>query len=146
VSKSIKSESYQVIWLIRRLFRALGQKSNENLAEFGISAADRAVMEFLYPDKMLSVPDIAEQYQVSRQHIQATVNSLLDAGLVTTKDNPRHKRSLLILLNPKGRELFAAILKQDEQIIEVLFSGISKSSIQVTQQTLQTLLNEVSRG
>jgi DNA-binding MarR family transcriptional regulator len=144
--KVIKSESYQVIWLIRRLFRALGQKSNENLAQFGISVADRAVMEFLYPDRILSVPEIAGQYQVSRQHIQTTVNSLLDAGLVATRDNPRHKRSLLIMLNPKGRELFAEILQKDEEIIEVLFSRISKSSIQVTQQTLQSLLNEVSRG
>jgi hypothetical protein len=51
------SELYQVIWLIRRVFRALSQKSSENLVEFGISVADRAVMEFLYPDKALSVPD-----------------------------------------------------------------------------------------
>jgi len=146
MSKAGKSESYEVIWLIRRLFRALSHKSNENLEKFGIAVADRAVMEFLYPDKMLSVPEIAEQYKVSRQHIQMTVNSLLDAGFVATRDNPRHKRSPLIMLNPKGRELFGAILSKDEEIIEVLFSRISKSSIQVTQQTLQSLLNEVSRG
>ena len=146
MSNAGKCESYEVIWLIRRLFRALSHKSNENLEKFGISVADRAVMEFLYPDKMLSVPEIAEQYKVSRQHIQMTVNSLLDAGFAATRDNPRHKRSPLIMLNPKGRELFAEILQKDEEIIEVLFSRISKSSIQVTQQTLQSLLNEVSRG
>ena len=144
MSEAVKSESYEVIWLIRRLFRALSQKSNESLEEFGIAVADRAVMEFLCPDKMLSVPKIAEQYKVSRQHIQTTVNSLLDAGFVATRDNPRHKRSPLIMLNSKGRELFGAILSKDEEIIEVLFSRISKSSIQVTQQTLQSLLNEVS--
>ena len=144
MSEAVKSESYEVIWLIRRLFRALSQKSNESLEEFGIAVADRAVMEFLYPDKMLSVPEIAEQYKVSRQHIQTTVNSLLDAGFVATRDNPRHKRSPLIMLNSKGRELFGEILSKDEEIIEVLISRISKSSIQVTQQTLQSLLNEVS--
>lgn len=144
MSKAVKSEPYQVIWLVRRLFRALGQKSNENLEGFGISVADRAVMEFLYPDKMLSVPEITEQYKVSRQHIQATVNSLLDAELVVTKENPRHKRSPLIMLNAKGRELFGEILKKDEEVIEVLFSRISKSSVRVTQQTLQSLLNELS--
>ena len=144
MSKVVKSDPYQVIWLIRRLFRALGQQSNENLKEFGISVADRAVMEFLYPDNMLSVPEIAEQYKVSRQHIQATVNSLLDAELVVTKENPRHKCSPLIMLNAKGRELFSEILKKDEEVIAVLFYRISKSSIRVTQQTLQSLLNELS--
>lgn len=144
MSKTVKSEPYQVIWLIRRLFRALSQKSNENLEEFGISVAYRAVMEFLYPDKTLSVPEIAEQYKVSRQHVQATVNSLSDAGLVVTRENPRHKRSPLIMLNAKGRELFSAVMKKDEEVVEVLFSRISKSSVHLTQQTLQSLLNELS--
>jgi len=138
------NESYQVIWLIRRLFRALSQKSNENLEGYGISVADRAVMEFLYTNKMLSVPEIAEQYKVSRQHVQATINSLLEAGLVVTKENPRHKRSPLIMLNTKGRDLFGKILKKDKEIIEILFSRISRKNIQITQQTLQSLLNELS--
>jgi DNA-binding MarR family transcriptional regulator len=144
MSKVVTNESYQVIWLIRRLFRALSQKSTENLEGSGVSVADRAVMEFLYPDRMLSVPEIAEQYKVSRQHVQATVNTLLDAGLVVTRENPRHKRSPLIMLNAKGRELFAAVLKKDEEVIEILFSDISKSDVKVTQKTLQSLLNELS--
>ena len=144
MSKAINSEPYQVIWLIRRLFRTLSQKSNENLEGFGISVADRAVMEFLYPDKMMSVPEIAEQYKVSRQHVQSTINSLLAAALVVAKENPRHKRSPLMMLNPKGRELFKAVLKKDEEVIEILFSHISQSNIHVTKQTLQSLLNELS--
>lgn len=144
MSKAINSESYQIIWLIRRLFRALSQKSNENLEEFGISVADRAVMEFLYPDKMLSVPEIAEQYKVSRQHVQSTINSLLAAGLVVAKENPRHKRSSLMMLNSKGRKLFEAILKNDEKVVDLLFSHISQSDTQITRQTLQSLLNELT--
>jgi len=139
-----ESESYQVIWLVRRLFRALSQKSNENLEGFGISVADRAVMEFLYPEKMLSVPEVAEQYKVSRQHIQVTVNSLLEMRLVATKENPRHKRSPLIMLNAKGRKLFAAVLKKDEEAVSLLFSHVSKNNVQITRQTLQSLLNELT--
>lgn len=144
MSKAIESESYQVIWLIRRLFRALAQKSNESLTGFGISAADRAVLEFLYPEKMLSVPEIAEQYKVARQHVQVTVNSLLEKGLVVTAENPRHKRSLLTMLNTKGRKLFSEVLKKDEETINLLFSQLSKGNVQVTRQTLQSLLNELT--
>ena len=144
MSKAIKTDSYQVIWLIRRLFRALSQKSNGNLEGLGISVADRAVMEFLYPDRMLSVPEIAEQYKVSRQHVQSTINSLSAAALVVAKENPKHKRSPLMMLNSKGRKLFETVLKKDEEVIEILFSRISQGNIQVTQQTLQSLLNELS--
>ena len=139
-----RSEPYQIIWLIRRLFRALAQKSNENLEGTGISAADRAVMEFLYPEKELAVPEIAERYQVSRQHIQTTVNSLLEKGLVATKDNPRHKRSPLIVLNEEGRSLFHSVLKKDEEAVRQLFSSISENHLHVTQQTLQSLLNKLT--
>lgn len=144
MSEAIESDQYQVIWLIRKLFRALAQKSSENLEGFGISVADRAVMEFLYPDKRLSVPEIAEKYNVSRQHVQVTVNSLLESKLAVTKENPRHKRSPHIMLNAKGRELFNKVLKKDEEAVKLLFSHISKNKVQITRQTLQSLLNELT--
>ncbi len=136
-------DSYQIIWLIRRLFRALGQKSNESLQKFGISAADRAVLEFLYPDEALSVPDIAARYQVSRQHVQVTVNALLDSKFLATKVNPRHKRSPLISLTAKGRNLFSRIKNQDLEIVDELFSAISAKERRTTQKTLNTLLAQL---
>ena len=144
MSAAIESDKYQIIWLVRRLFRALSKKSSENLEGLGISVADRAVMEFLYSDKRLSVPEIAEKYKVSRQHVQVTVNSLLENKLAVTKDNPRHKRSPHIMLNAKGRELFNAVLKKDEEAVKLLFSHISKNKVQITRQTLQSLLNELT--
>lgn len=135
---------YQIIWLVRRLFRALAQKSNELLAESGISASDRAVLEFLYPDKKLSVPEIAERYQVSRQHIQVTINALLESGLVATEPNPRHKRSPLIALSAEGRNLFEAVLKSDNDVIVELFSNTPAEHIEITRKTLQGLFNQLS--
>jgi len=136
-------DSYQIIWLVRRLFRALSQKSNESLQKCGVTAADRAVLEFLHPDEELSVPDIAARYQVSRQHVQVTVNSLVDGNLLIAKDNPRHKRSPLISLTAKGRNLFSRIKKQDLEIVDELFSTISAKERRTTQKTLNTLLAQL---
>ncbi len=144
MSETTEKEIYQITWLTRRLFRAFAQKSGENLEEFGISVADRAVMEFLYPEKMLSVPEIAELYKVSRQHVQTTVNSLLSQGLVNTQKNPRHKRSPHIKLNSEGRKLFDAVLIKDEETIEKLFSHLAKNDVQITRKTLQSLLDKLS--
>ena len=135
-------DPYQIVWLIRRLFRALAQKSDENLQESGISVADRAVMEFLHPDETLSVPEIAERYQVSRQHVQVTVNSLLGAGILVTRMNPRHKRSPLIALTPKGKGMFRTIKVRDTKAVKKLFSGVPEKDRRVTLKTLQTLLDE----
>jgi hypothetical protein len=90
-----QSPQYEVTWLIRRVFRAMAQLADSYLRAHGLSAADRAVLEFLYPDGALSVPEIAARYQVSRQHVQVTVNTLLDDGFLQSRPNPRHKRSPL---------------------------------------------------
>jgi len=139
-----QTDDYQIVWLIRRLFRAMGQKSTESLRDLGVTAADRAAMEFLYPDRTLSVPEIAERYQVSRQHVQVTVNALLGKKLLATRDNPRHKRSPLIALTDDGKALFKRIRNRDKKIVEQLFAAIPASDRRATQKTLEALLAQIT--
>jgi DNA-binding MarR family transcriptional regulator len=132
-------QAYEITWLIRRIFRGMAAAADRYLEESGLSAADRAVMEFLYPDDMLSVPDIARRYQVSRQHVQVTVNGLLQRGLLRSVSNPKHKRSRLIRLSELGRECFAEIRRNEAAAVDGLFAGIADEEITATHQTLQTL-------
>ena len=99
--------AYEVTWLIRRLFRAMSQEADRYLKESGLTAADRAVMEFLYPDEKLTVPAIADRYDVSRQHVQVIANGLQENGVLVLEPNPKHKRSSLLCLSPSGRGLSA---------------------------------------
>jgi DNA-binding MarR family transcriptional regulator len=135
---------YQITWLIRRLFRSMGQLADSYLEELGISAADRAVMEFLYPDIKLSVPQIAELYSVSRQHVQATVNSLIERKLLSVEENPKHKRSSLITLNDKGRSLFSEVAKKDKDAIKLLFNGVSDLETKRVRATLEKMRENLS--
>jgi len=134
---------YETTWLVRRLFRALAQHADDYLQEYGLSAADRAVMEFLHPDKELTVPAIAEQYDVSRQHVQVTVNRLLEKGVIGTVPNPRHKRSSLVLLTEAGREVFSGIRRQESSIVSDLFSAVSDSELETTHHTLGKLFRHL---
>jgi DNA-binding MarR family transcriptional regulator len=135
--------AYEVTWLIRRLFRAMGAQADVYLADTGLSAADRAVMEFLYPEEKLSVPDIARRYDVSRQHVQVTVNGLVSKGLVRSIPNPKHKRSRLIRLSSLGRDSFEEIRRNETAIIQHLFDGISDDALATTRATLTTLLTKM---
>ena len=141
-SKS-NNDFYEITWLIRRLFRAMAQTTNDRLLGYNISAADRAVLEFLYPDKHLAVPEVASRYRVSRQHIQATANDLIKKKLLTTTKNPQHKRSSLLSLTGRGRELFARIREEEQQILRDLFSGVDHEDAQITRATLQALLDKL---
>jgi DNA-binding MarR family transcriptional regulator len=137
-------KNYEVIWLIRRLFRAMGNVADDYLQNTGLSAADRAVMEFLYPEKQLSVPEIASLYGVSRQHVQTTVNRLIRRGLVVAEDNPRHKRSSLIRLQRSGRTLFEEIRRKEHSIVERLFDPIAEDDVDTTRNTLENLLSALN--
>jgi DNA-binding MarR family transcriptional regulator len=117
--------------------------ADQYLEESGLSAADRAVMEFLHPDEQLSVPDIARRYQVSRQHVQVTVNSLLQRGLLRSVDNPKHKRSRLIRLSELGRNSFVEIRRNETAVVEHLFDDISDDALDTTRTTLATLLKKL---
>ena len=130
---------YEVTWLIRRLFRAMAQVADGYLNAHGLSAADRAVLEFLFPDAALSVPDIARRYQVSRQHIQVTVNGLLQDGFLETRPNPRHKRSSLIALTRIGRDMFTKIRHIETEHIDAMFADIPDRDVETTRRTLEAI-------
>jgi DNA-binding MarR family transcriptional regulator len=141
-----QNETYEITWLIRRLFRAMAQNANERLSSLNITAADRAVLEFLYPDKELAVPEIASRYQVSRQHVQTTANGLQQKKLLKTKPNPNHKRSSLLALTSKGKKLFAAIRQDDAAALAKAFTGISRHDVKITQNTLALMLERLNEG
>jgi len=130
---------YATIWLVRRLFRAMATRADEYLADADLSAAERAVMEFLYPQHELSVPEIARRYDVSRQHVQVTVNALIAKGLLRSIENPKHKRSRLIRLSSLGRNSFDEIRKNETAIVEKLFGNVSDDALETTHETLQAL-------
>lgn len=133
------SPEYEVIWLVRRLFRAMARAADVYLGAHGLTAGDRAVLEFLYPEEALSVPEIANRYQVSRQHVQVTVNALLEDGFLEARDNPRHKRSPLIAMTRVGRELFAKIRAIETSHVDALFADIPPDDISATRRTLEAM-------
>jgi DNA-binding MarR family transcriptional regulator len=138
-----QNKAYEIIWLIRRLFRAMAAFADEYLRDSGLTVADRAVMEFLYPDARLSVPEIASRYKVSRQHVQVTVNKLLESGLLHSEENPKHKRSLLIRLSSLGQDSFEQIRRNESVLLNRLFAGLGNEDLEVTSTTLRSLLEQL---
>ena len=137
---------YQVIWLIRRLFRVMGSVADDYLKEDQLTAAHRAVMEFLYPHERLSVPAIAGKYRASRQHVQVVVNELRATGLIRAMPNPQHKRSALMRLSELGRATFEEIRRNESALIEKVFAELDTDAIETTRHALQTLLDRFEKG
>lgn len=134
----------EVTWLIRRAFRLMGVRVDQYLADLDISACERSVMDYLYPDHKLSVPQIAERYTVSRQFIQSTVNALHVRGIVEFLDNPKHRRSALVALTHEGKSLYRQISNRDKTAFATVFSGISEADNRTTHRTLKKIIENLS--
>src|SRR5262245_44012142 len=109
-----------LIWEIRRLFHELAQAADTTLAPLGITAAERALLEFLAREAApVSLSEIARNRAVSRQHVHQML-ARLDPKWVTRADDPDDARSVVVTLSAAGRAFWKRIRIVDRQFVAQL--------------------------
>ncbi len=146
MNKSPPSALYRVIWQTRRLFQRLRSTSDELLEGSGINTSQRAVLEFLNQQQPQTVPHIAREKSVSRQHIQIIVNDLLALELIESVENPAHKRSPLIQLTRKGKVLFESVQKKEAAFLKTTEKQFSQKELATTLNTLKSIDDYLASG
>jgi DNA-binding MarR family transcriptional regulator len=120
--------------------RALGQKTGFITGWGGGAFGFMRSLALLGP---LTVPHIAQMRPTSRQRMQRLANELAAEGLVEFIDNPKHRRSKLVRLTPKGdaryRELNTSLLS----IASTTGSDVSEADIRATIEIVQHLSDDV---
>jgi DNA-binding MarR family transcriptional regulator len=137
--QSSPSPLYQVIWQTRRLFQRLRATSEDFLSGSGINASQRALLEFLHRQPPQTVPQIAREKSVSRQHIQVVANELLSLKLIEFAENPDHKRSRLLKLTGNGKALFESIQKNESVLINLMERKFTQKELAITLNTLKSI-------
>jgi DNA-binding MarR family transcriptional regulator len=110
-----------------------------------ISGSMRGVMRELNRFGPLTVPKMARGRPVSRQHIQAIVNDLQRAGLVTLVENPRHKRSRLVALTPAGEAAMAEITEREHAVLSQMEIPVSIDDLHHASTTLRQVREMLER-
>lgn len=130
---------------IRRCFHLMGHVGDELHRHFGITASMRAVMESLYEGGPQTVPQVARSKSVTRQHIQALVDQLLEAGLVLAAPNPDHKRSPLIELTGKGHAAFEDMQKREHALLTQLMAALPERDLMIAVETIRKLNEQLQQ-
>jgi DNA-binding MarR family transcriptional regulator len=121
--------------------RALGQKEGLITGWGGGAFGFMRSLALLGP---LTVPQIAQMRPTSRQRMQRLADELAAEGLVEFIDNPKHRRSKLVRLTPKGeahyRELDARLLS----IASTLGDALSEADIRKTTEIVRQLSDDVT--
>jgi DNA-binding MarR family transcriptional regulator len=130
---------YELILEIRAAFRALRAFSDAMNQARGVTAARRAVMEFLAGHGPDTVPQIAEAKSVSRQHVQTNADELVAQGLAVWSDNPAHRRSRILALSPLGARVFDDIRREEDSYLDQVGAGMNPADIDAGRRALQDL-------
>ncbi len=113
--------------------------SEDLLSDTGVNTSQRALLEFLHRQQPQTVPQIAREKSVSRQHIQSVANELLSLELIDSTRNPDHKRSHHLMLTAKGKSLFESIRKQETVLIKHMEQVLSQQDLTTTLETLRSI-------
>lgn len=120
--------------------RAVGQRSGL-ITDWGGGAF--GFMRSLALIGPLTVPQIAEMRPTSRQRMQRLADELAADGLVEFVDNPKHRRSKLVKLTPKGDARYREMSARFLTIASTVGVGLSEAEIRTTTEVMRRLSDEV---
>lgn len=135
----------QAIQAVRRLFHALSGTAERVHGDLGLTAAMRGVLGILHDRGPRTVPQIAREKGVSRQHVQVVANALLARGLVECADNPDHLRSPLLRLSADGGRVCETVFRRESRLLTEVAKRIPGGDLRVTLKTLNAMESGLSR-
>ncbi len=125
-----------LIRTVRRAFRLFARSIERLHADLDVTAAMRVVLEMLEEDGAMTVPQMARQKGLTRQHFQTKVDALLQRGLVASQPNPAHARSVLIELTPEGRAVSAEMRRREQAELTRALADLDAARIEQADRLL----------
>jgi len=120
--------------------RAVGQKTGLITAWGGGAFGFLRSLALLGP---LTVPQIAEMRPTSRQRMQRLADELAAEGLVEFIENPKHRRSNLVQLTPKGGRRYRGFNARFLAIASTLGGAVSEGDVRRATRTVRQLSEQV---
>ena len=136
---------YEVLRNVRPLVLNSARVVEADLAADGLTVGMRAVLEILAEHRPATVPAIGERLDLARQGIQRHVNDLAALGLIETRENPAHRRSVLIALTAAGAARFERIRADELGRLEAMAAECTDDEIATAVKVLRSLNRDVRR-
>jgi DNA-binding MarR family transcriptional regulator len=104
-----------------------------------ISGGLRGILRGLDKSGQQTVPQMARVRAVSRQHVQALVNQLVEERLVELVPNPAHKRSPLARLTPQGKKAVDEMNRNEAKLLSKADLSVTEEEMREAAETLRTV-------
>ena len=112
--------------------------------EFKTSMARFDVMSQLerFPDGLI-MSELSRRLVVSNGAITGLVDKLVEAGLVTRREDPKDRRSMIVRLTRKGRDHFLRMARRHEEWVVSILGELSSAAQSELLQNLTLLQRNI---
>lgn len=135
--------AYQVLAHVRPLYQASERAVTDALRGTGLTVPLRALLELVLQQGPMTVPQVAREFGVTRQSIQALVDTGATRGLLLLEDNPQHRRSRLVTPTEHGRQTFTAVHRQELANLDRVTAGLDTDDLARCARVLAVLTERV---
>ncbi len=126
----------ELIDQVRLLWHVLRRSGERLHARESVTIGMRGILEYLEAQGPSTVPRMARDRAVTRQHVQALVDALLEQGLVALRPNPAHARSRLVEPTPRGMKTIARMLERERRFYDRLACDLREREIREATRVL----------
>ena len=137
------ASAYQVLLQLRPLYQASEQAVAGALRGTDLTVPLRAVLELVVGRGPMTVPEVAREFGVTRQSVQALVDSGAALGLLAFEDNPRHRRSRFVAATRHGEQTFAAVHRRELANLDRVAGDLDADDLATCARVLSVLTDRV---
>jgi len=129
-------EVAQCFFRIRAVGQRAGLLTNWGGGSFGVLRS----LATLGP---LTVPQLAQMRPASRQRMQRLADELASEGLVKFVDNPKHRRSKLVQLTPRGQARYRQLSEKFLAVAATVGRDVSEAEVRGAIDTVRRISDNV---
>ncbi|WP_297134870.1 MarR family winged helix-turn-helix transcriptional regulator [Terrisporobacter sp.] len=139
--KKLIEENYlelSTLIVFTRAEHAIHKKEFEIIKKSGLTVAQFGVLEALYNKGDLKIYELIEKILTTSGNITIVIKNLEKDGLIRKNQDPNDKRSCIISLTEKGKNVIESILPEHINNIKSIFDILTKEE----KATLKVILKK----
>jgi DNA-binding MarR family transcriptional regulator len=132
----VNEQPPQIGYLLKNAQALLRTRMDEVLRPMGLTVPQYACLELLRRDPGISASELARGAFVTRQSMNALLQTLLDRGLVKRPERPASGRALPAVLTSSGAEILQRAQSSVDDVEKRMLSGLTEPETSAFGQAL----------
>ncbi len=131
--------------LLGKSSRLLANLFNNDLAEHGLTIAQWTLLAVLWDEDHRSQKALQKELLKDKATVNSLINYLINNGFITKSKDEKDKRSFIVSLTSKGKEVQGLTMPIAIQNIGIATQNIKKSDLETTYKVLTQIIINLTK-